>query len=60
MPARAAGSLADLVPVDVAGRLADGGIDINKIAADAVASDFSAASLIDLTVGNKQVSVWLE
>jgi hypothetical protein len=59
-PARAAATLPDLVSGDLAGRLAERGIDPAKLAVDAVASGFAPRDLFDMNEGEKQVRVWLE
>lgn len=58
--AGAVASLAELVPADLATRLADRGIDLDAIAADAVARGGPAGTLVAFDDGTTRVRVWLE
>lgn len=58
--ASAVATLADLVPTDLAARLAARGLDLEAIAADAVARGGPAGDLVALDDGTTRVRVWLE
>ncbi len=58
--AGAAENLPDLVPDDLRSKLVQRSIDIEGIARDAVARDFSPGELFRLNDGSKGIRVWLE
>jgi hypothetical protein len=59
-PARAAESLADLMPEHVAMQARARGLDIDAIAQRATQAGLPAGELFSLDEGGKQVRVWLE
>jgi hypothetical protein len=58
--AGAVASLADLVPADLASRLAARGLDLEAIAAETVARGGPPGDLVSLDDGATRVRVWLE
>jgi hypothetical protein len=52
--------LLDLVPPELEEKLRERSLDVSRIAADAVQSDFAPGELFVLIDGSKQVRVWLE